>query len=97
MKSDQTSKPGARQPVINCELARKVLDRDIVNIVKRVQNGQPLTPQQRILIACHSGVLDRTEVLEALSVVKQGACQRCARLIAQLIGNIKDEETDTGS
>lgn len=93
--SEQKPQTPPRRPVIDAETARKVLDRDIVNIARRAQEGQPLTPQQRRLIALYAGILDRAEVLEALYAVHQGACPRCGRLVAQLIGNIEHETTHT--
>jgi len=93
-QNTETPKPPLRRPVIDAETARKVLDRDIVNIARRAQEGQPLTPQQRRLIALYAGVLDRADVLEALYAVHHGACVRCGRLVSQLIGNIENEATD---
>ena len=91
----ETPKPTPRRPVIDAETARKVLDKDIINIARQAQDGKPLSPQQRRLIALYAGVLDRAEVLEALYAIHHGACPRCARLVAQLIGNIEDETADT--
>ena len=82
--------PQPLRPVIDVDLARKVLDRDIINIVQRAKDGQPLTPQQRRLITTYAGILDRTEVLEALYTIQHGACPKCARLISQLIANIEN-------
>lgn len=98
MPQKETPKPTTHRPVIDAETARKVLDRDIINIARQVQDGKPLSPQQRRLIALYAGVLDRAEVLAALYAIHHGACPRCARLITQLITNIEaHDETDTGT
>jgi len=75
--------------VIDADIARKVLDRDIVNLVNRAKEGRPLTPGQRRLIAEYAGLVDKRELLVALAAVRDMTCQQCAAVVRQLMENIE--------
>lgn len=77
-------------PIIDAEIARKVLDRDVVNLVNRAKEGRPLTSQQRRTIAEYAGLLDKQEVLSALGEVKGILCGKCAEVIDRLMLNIEN-------
>lgn len=78
------------EPVIDAEIARKVLDRDIVNLINRAKEGRPLTPGQRRTIAEYAGLLDKQEVLSALDDVRGLVCRSCAEVITRLIVNVQN-------
>jgi RNase P subunit RPR2 len=77
-------------PIIDKEIARKILDRDVLNLVNRAREGRPLTPAQRTTIQDYAGLLDKQEVLDALQQVKGFICKECATVLEKLIMNISD-------
>ena len=77
-------------PIIDKELARKILDRDVLNLVNRAREGRPLTPVQRQTILTYVGLLDQAEVLEALQEAKGFVCRECAQVMDRIIANIAD-------
>jgi hypothetical protein len=77
-------------PIIDKDIAQKILDRDVLNVVNRAREGRPLTPSQRLVIQSYVGLIDKGEILEALQQAKGCVCEDCAQVLDQLIGNIAD-------
>ncbi len=76
--------------VITPDIAKKVLERDVVNLVARAREGKPLTQAQRGLIATYSGMVSKADVLEALQDVEGVCCPACSTVIAKLREAMRD-------
>ena len=71
--------------------SREALEAETVNIIRLVSNGKTLTKSQRERLENQADYVDRKEVLQALSEIREQACEDCAELINQLVENLHGE------
>lgn len=73
------------------QVAKKALQKDHLNIISQVNDGKPLTDSQRRRLERISGWVDKADLLEALEIIKESACETCLPMIVTLMENIEDE------